>query len=151
MKWLRTFIRNRRGSAMLEFAIGSGVLVATFTGTFQFGYSFYQYNRLSNAVNAGARYASMRAYDSANSSPSSGFRTAVKNMVVYGNPAGGSTPVVPGLEAGHVNVTVTFVNSVPGFMTVDISGYSINSVVASTACNNKPKVTYPYLGLYMPY
>ena len=151
MIYIRKLIRNCRGSAMLEFAIGAGMLVSAFTGTFQFGYTFYQYNRLTNAVNGAARYASLRAYDSASNNPSNAFSTAVKNMAVYGNPAGGTTPVVPGLSTSNVYVTVTFVNSVPAFMSVDIRGYSINSVVAVTACNSKPKVTYPYLGLYMPY
>ena len=31
---------------MLEFAIGSGVLLAAFTATFQFGFTFLQYNNL---------------------------------------------------------------------------------------------------------
>ena len=34
--------RNRSGSIMIEFALGSGVLLAAFTGTFQFGYTFLQ-------------------------------------------------------------------------------------------------------------
>ncbi len=151
MNRILSFWKNRRGSAMLEFAIGAGVLVSAFTGTFQFGYTFYQYNRLSNAVNAGARYASLKAYDSSTATPSTAFRNSVRNMVVYGNAAGTGNPVLPGLSTDHVTVSATFTLGVPSHMTVDINGYSIDSVVASRACNNKPKVTYAYLGLYMPY
>lgn len=151
MKRIPLLRKNRRGSAMLEFAIGAGILVSTFTGTFQFGYTFYQYNKLSNAVNAGARYASLRAYNSSHATPSAEFRDAVRNMVVYGNSAGTGNPVVPGLSPDHVYVTPTFTLGVPSHMTIDVRGYSIDSVVGSRACNNKPRVTYPYLGLYMPY
>ena len=54
---------------MIEFAIGSGVLLAAFSGTFQFGYTFLQYNNLENAVARGARYASLVPYDSPQRNP----------------------------------------------------------------------------------
>src|SRR5258708_37326780 len=47
--------KNRRGSAVLEFALGSGILMAAFSGTYPFGYTFLQYNNLENAVTRGAR------------------------------------------------------------------------------------------------
>ena len=31
---------------LIEFAVGSGVLIAAFAGIFQFGYQFYRYNTL---------------------------------------------------------------------------------------------------------
>jgi len=135
---------------MVEFAIGAGVLVSAFTGTFQFGYTFYQYNAMSNATNEAARYAAMRAYDSSTSTPSAAFQTAVQNMVVYGDPAGGTTPIVPGLTTSNVVLTVTFTNGVPAKMTVAITGYSLNTAVAFMNFNNKPRATYPYQGFYSP-
>jgi Flp pilus assembly protein TadG len=141
---------RRSGSAILEFAIGSGVLLAAFTGTFRFGYACLQYNRLTNAVNQGARYASIVPYDSANATPSAAFLASVRNMVLYGNPDGGTTTVVPGLTPANVNLTVTFTNSVPTAMTVSISGYEIDSVFGSDTLTNKPKFTYPYLGIWSP-
>ena len=142
--------RNREGSVMLEFAIGSGVLIAAFTGTFQFGYSFLQYNNLENAVARGARYASLIPYDSATQISSDAFRTKVQNMVLYGSPLGGTTPVLPGLKAANVILTPgAFTLGVPTTMTVSISGYTINAVVG-TATVNKPKVTYTYQGIWSP-
>ncbi len=135
---------------MLEFAIGSGVLIAAFTGTFQFGYSFLQYNNLENAVARGARYASVATYDSATTAPSDTFRTAVQNMVLYGSTTAGSTPVLPGLAASNVNFTVTFTNGVPSAMTVSITGYTINSVFASATLTNKPQITFAYEGIWAP-
>ena len=135
---------------MLEFAIGSAVLVAAFSGTFQFGYSFLQYNNLENAVMRGARYASLATYDSSTSTPSTAFQTAVQNMVLYGSPTAGTAPVLPGLTAGDVNFTVTFTNGVPATMTVSITGYTINSVFDSTTLTNKPQVSFPYEGIWQP-
>jgi Flp pilus assembly protein TadG len=142
--------RNRDGNAMLEFAIGAGVLVAAFTGTFQFGYTFLQYNNLENAVARGARYASLVPYDSATTTPSAAFQTAVKNMVLYGSPTAGTSPVLTGLTTGNVSLTVTFANGVPSAMTVSINGYTINSIFTTTNLTNKPQVTYAYQGIWAP-
>jgi len=138
---------------MVEFAIGSGVLVAAFTGSFQFGYTFYRYNNLVAAVNAGARYASVAPFDSDTSnscSASTAFTTAVKNMVVFGNPAGGTTPVMPGLAVGNVTLTPTCTNNIPSKVTVNIDNYSIDAVFATMVCNGKPRVSFPYQGIYSP-
>src|SRR5260370_5237497 len=142
---------GRAGNVMLEFALGSGLLVAAFGGTFGFGYTFYQYNSLANAVNDGARYASLRPYNSTTTTPKQDFLLAVKNMVVYGNPAGGITPVAPGLTTDQVNLTPVFTSGVPTAMTVYISGYQIDAMFAKNTLNNKPQVTYPYVGIYSPY
>ena len=47
---------------MVEFALASVILIPTFVGTFQFGYTFYVYNLLCTQVRAGARYASTRTF-----------------------------------------------------------------------------------------
>jgi len=142
--------RSRRGSAILEFAIGSGVLLAAFTGVFQFGYAMIQYNRLISAVSQGARYAAVVPYDSATLTPSAAFLAAVRNMVVYGSPAAGTTPAVGGLTTSNVGLTVTFTNGVPTAMTVFISGFTIDSLFGTSALTNKPKVTFPYEGVWAP-
>lgn len=143
--------RCRRGFAMVEFAIGATVLTLVFSGTFQFGYTFYQYNLLRNAVSDGARYASLRTYDSSTPTPSSAFQLAVKNMVVYGDPGGGSNPIAPNLSTSNVNLNVTYTNGVPTAMSVSMTGYTINAVFGSTTLTNKPSVTYAYQGINSPY
>ena len=152
-RWIEKALRlarNRDGNAMLEFAIGAGVLVAAFTGTFQFGYTFLQYNNLENAVARGARYASLVPYDSATTTPSAAFQTAVKNMVLYGSPTAGTSPVLTGLTTENVKLTVTFANGVPSAMTVYVDGYTINSIFTSTTLTKKPQVTYAYQGIWSP-
>lgn len=144
-------LRCRRGNVMIEFAIGASVMASIFAGTFQFGYTFYQYNLLKNAVSEGARYASLRTYDSSTSTPSDTFKQAVQNMVVYGDPAGGSSPVAPNLTTSNINLNVTFTNGVPTATTVSITGYTIGAVFGSTTLTDKPSVTYAYQGIYAPF
>src|SRR3954454_23575384 len=88
--------RVRKGSAIVEFCLGSGVLIATFAGTFHFGYMFLQYNRLENAVVQGARYVAIMPYNSSSATPSAGFLAGVRNVALYGSPTAGATPPLSG-------------------------------------------------------
>ena len=142
---------RRSGHVMVEFALSFSVLFSIFTGTFQFGYTFYQYNVLAAAINDGARYASLRPYDSTGPTPSSAFLTAVRSAVVYGDPSGGAKTVTPGLKTSNVNCSATFTNGVPSAVTVSVSGYTIKSIFGGSTLTNKPKVTYAYQGIYSPY
>jgi len=150
-KALKRF-RDRSGNVMIEFALGSGILLAAFTGTFQFGYTFLQYNNLQNAVARGARFASLAPYDSANATPTTAFKDKVKNMVLYGSTTAGTTPVLPGLTAANINVVPFFdpTLKIPTRMTVSITGYTINSIFASNTLTNKPQVAYAYQGVWSP-
>ena len=156
---MKLFQRNRKsrgGTAIIEFAIGSGVLMAVFAGTFEFVYTFYIYNNLQTAVNNGAKYAALRTYESSSRTPSTCFTDAVKDMVVYGDPTGTTTtPIAPRLATSNITVTPTWdsvnaTNNVPLAWTVSVSSYTINSVFASFTLTNKPQVTYPFLGGYAP-
>jgi Flp pilus assembly protein TadG len=147
---LRPLRRTSRGSAIVEFALGSGVLLAGFAGCFQIGYTLIQYDRLQTAVTQAARYASIAPYDSATATPSSSFQSAVQNMVLYASPVGGGSPVVSGLKAANIQLVVTFNNGVPGTMKVSITGYSINALFGLHTLNDKPQATYSYQGIWSP-
>ena len=144
--------RGERGSVFIEFALSFLVLFSIFTGTFEFGYAFYAYNTLVNAVREGARYASLKPYDSATSTPSTGFNTAVQNMVVYANPnpPNGATPILRGLSTSNVNVSVLVNGSAPVQMTVSVSNFSLDAVFGTITLNGKPSVSFPYLGIPTP-
>jgi Flp pilus assembly protein TadG len=146
----RDVCRGRGGFAMVEFALGSGVLLAAFSGTFEIGYAALEYSKLQAAVAQGARYAAMIPYDSATSTPSTAFSTAVKNMVVYGTPAGGTAPVAGNLVRSNVVVSVTFANGVPSTVEVSISGYSIDALFARISLTGKPAAIFPYYGVWAP-
>src|SRR5438309_7106486 len=120
--------RGVHGNAMVEFALSVGLLMPALLGVFQFGYAFYTYNRLIVAVRGGARYAALRTYDSATATPSSAYLTAVQNMTLYGNPAGGTNPIVSGVSADHIAVAVTMSNSAPDMITVSLSSFTVDTV-----------------------
>jgi len=142
--------RGRRGNALVEFALSFGLLFAVFAGVFQFGYVYYVYNTLESAVRGGARYASLRVYDSATSTPSSAYLTAVRNMVVYGNPSASGQALAPGLTPENVSLTVDMEKNVPTRITVAISNYTVSAVVQSFTLAGKPKVTFPFTGRFAP-
>ena len=153
MKTLLFKLRNnRRGNMLVEFAIGASLLATVFGGTFSWGYSFYRYDQLLAQVNAGARYAALRNYDSVTTTPSAAFTTAVKNVVVYGSPspAQDAKPAVPGLTTSNVVLTVDFNLGVPAGMTVAITNYQINGLFRRMTLMSKPKVRYTYQALWNP-
>jgi len=141
---------GRKGSALVEFAVGSGVLLAAFSGTFELGYTLNQYNRLLTAVTQGARYASLIPYDSPTDTPSAAFKTAVQNMVLYGAPVAGTTAVLSDISAANIRLTVTFSKGVPSSVTVSITGYTVNALFGNHLLSGKPQVTYPYQGVWAP-
>ena len=144
--------KEQKGSVFIEFALSFLVLFSIFTGAFEFGYTFYAYNTLVNAVREGARYASLKPYDSASSTPSSAFLTSVQNMVVYSNPTppNGATPILRGLSTSNVNLTVLTNGSAPLQMTVSISGFSLDAVFGTINLSGNPSVSFPYLGIPTP-
>jgi Flp pilus assembly protein TadG len=143
-------LRNRRGSELVEFALSFSLLFTLLAGVFQFGYAYYVYNTLEGAVRGGARYASLRTYDSPTAAPSSAYLTAVRNAVVFGNPSGGDRSVVAGLTPENVGVTVSMERNVPVRITVGIASYTIHSVVRSFHLVNKPQATFPFVGRFAP-
>lgn len=149
-------IRNRkrqRGHAMLELALCAGVMVACLAGTFQFGYTFYVYNRLVTAVGNGGRYAAQRTYRAATAQDIEKGREAIRNMVVYGDsrPPAEAEPVVPGLSAE--NVRVEWVRSqvgAPDRVAVSVQGYRLNALFSDYEFTGRPSVEYPFVGNYAP-
>jgi Flp pilus assembly protein TadG len=148
MNRLRT--ERRRGTALIEFGVAFSLAFLLMGGTFQFGYAFHVYNKLQNGVRSGARYASLRSYDSSTATPSAAFLTAVKNMVVYGAPEGGSSPVVLGLSPDAVGVQVTFSDGVPSVMTVAINQFETSVAVATMRWAGKPASSFRYQGRFAP-
>ena len=155
MRGVSTLSRER-GNALIEFALSFFLIFSVFSGIFQFAYNFYVYNALVAAVREGARYASLKPYDSTTTTPSAQFLTAVQNMVVYGNasPANGAAPVIPGLQASNVVLTVTGGGTgtltTPSQMTVTISGFTVDAIFGTWNITGKPTCTFPYTGILTP-
>jgi Flp pilus assembly protein TadG len=149
---MRPIRRKHReaGNAMVEFALATAILLPFFTGVFQFGYGFYTYNRIIAGVRTGARYASLLKYESTTSTPTVGFRDAVRNMVVFGNQVSGTQKIAPGLSPSQVNVSVAMVNGVPDMVTVSITSFTLDTVFKRFTFVNKPAATFRYEGLFAP-
>ena len=135
--------KSERGNALLEFALGFSVLWALFAGIYQFGYSFYIYNTMLTSVGNAAELGSKMTYDTG--SPST-YTSALKNMVVYGNTAAGTTPIVPGLATSNVTVTVNPAGGIPTDLTITINNFTIDAVFARFTFNGKPRGTAVYMG-----
>ncbi|MCU1236160.1 MAG: TadE family protein [Candidatus Solibacter sp.] len=144
---------SRSGSVMIEFTLSLSFLIPMFLGVWTFGYAFYQYSQLENAVRTGARYASLQTYDSASTTPSSSFLSAVQKTTVYGDPSANTstaTPVVSGLTTSNVQLTVTFASGAPSTMTVSVTNFPLKTYLGSVTLTNKPYVWFPYLGTFGP-
>jgi Flp pilus assembly protein TadG len=144
---------------MIEFALSSLILITLFIFTFQFGYTFYIYNRLQTAVRNGARDASVRKFYGGNAASITAFKDRVKNMVVYSNPnpPGGTPPIAPGLTTAAVTVNITNAAGTEGSSTVIpdrvlvyISNYQLDVLFRTYTFTSKPVEAFPYVGLYLP-
>lgn len=146
--------KNRRGNAVVEFAIASAILIPTLAGTFQFGFSFYRYNLLQTAVANGGMYGAYRTYRAENGATDiAKVKAAIQNMAVYGTPAPSGTPVpvVPGLKPSDIDVTYTLTAlQIPTAVTVKVKSYKVNALFHEYAIAGKPKFTAPFLGRYAP-
>lgn len=136
---------GQRGSAMVEMALGMAVLSSLFIGTFQFGFGFYRYNSVYNSVRGAAHYAALRDYDGTDR-----FSNEVKNMLLYGDPEGGTAPLIPGLHRDDITVTASFANGVPSSITVTVNNYDIDTLFKKFHLSNKPAATFPFVGRYAP-
>lgn len=111
---------SERGSTLVEFAIGATLFLTVMFGVIEFGRALWVHNALSDAARRGTRYAVVHtAADSA----------AVKNVVVYGDPTGGSTPLVDNLTTSNVNVTYSAFGLNGGTATVSINNYEFKFII----------------------
>lgn len=140
--------KKERGTALIELSFLLPILVSLFLGTWSIGYSCFVYSELEASVLSGARYGSKITYDATNTSA---FSTAVQNVVVYGDPSGGTSPVVSGLQTSEVNVSVSTTNGAPTAVTVSISNYNLfGPWMNAVALVNKPWIQIPFMGNYLP-
>jgi Flp pilus assembly protein TadG len=113
--------KNQRGATLVEFAIGATVFLTVMFAVIEFGRALWVHNALSDAARRGARYAVLNKQVDA---------WKVENVVIYGDPDGGTTPVVSNLTDGNVNVTYTSefgLNS--GMATVSITNYQFEFIL----------------------
>jgi Flp pilus assembly protein TadG len=120
MKQIKTFESRERGATLVEFAIALTVLLTSMFAVIEFGRALWVHNALTDAARRGARYAVLNSL---------GSEDAVKNVVIYGDPAGGTQPVVPNLTPANVTVTYSEFALNKGTATVSITGYQFQFVI----------------------
>lgn len=113
--------KNReRGSTLVEFSIAATVFLTVMFGVIEFGRALWTHNALTDAARRGARYAVVHKQIEI---------ADVKNVVVYGDPAGGTKPVVENLTTDNVQVNYSGFTLDGGTVQVTITGYEFNFVV----------------------
>ena len=146
---LQRFRRDESGIQLVEAAIVIPIFLVLFAATAEFGRYFYEYTTLAKATRVGARYLSTIPVGASGD-------TAAKNIVVYGNPAGSGSPILPNLATSHIVITREGgLPILPQRVTVQIVGYQhqpIFDLGALTGVNGlstnvavKPSVTMRYL------
>ncbi|MDT4953040.1 MAG: hypothetical protein QOJ02_1178 [Acidobacteriota bacterium] len=112
--------RDERGATLLEFAIGATVFLTAMFAVVEFGRALWTHNALSDAARRGARYAVNHPVTDV---------TAVQNVVVYGDPAGGSNPVVNNLTTSNVQVQYSSFGLGAGTVSVSITNYKFQFII----------------------
>jgi Flp pilus assembly protein TadG len=120
MLHIKTCRDNERGSTLVEFAIGVTVFLTAMFAVLEFGRALWVHNALTDAARRGARYATLNTQASS---------SQVKNVVVYGNPAGSGTPMLNNLSATNVDVVYNGFGLNDGTVTVSINNYQFQFVI----------------------
>lgn len=103
---------RKRGQAIVEGALVTLVLAAVLIFIFDLGLVLFIHQTFATRVRSAVRYGVVNTYD----------ETAIKNMVLYGQPTAGTTGVF-GLKREMVNVTPPGVGTNDQRIVVTISGY----------------------------
>lgn len=111
---------RQRGATLVEFSIAATVFLMVMFAVLEFGRALWTHNALTDAARKGARYAVLHRADQIDE---------VKNVVVYGDPAGGTNPVVENLSTTNVQVSYTNFTLDGGTVQVTITDYQFHFVI----------------------
>ncbi|MEP6921530.1 MAG: TadE/TadG family type IV pilus assembly protein [bacterium] len=125
---------SQSGSTLVEFAIGASVFLLSMFCVIEFSRALWTHNALADAARRGARYAVNQPASNPPGVATTGLNvgpslTAVRNVAVYGDPAGGTTPMVNNLTPANVNVQYTGFGVGQGTVAVSITNYQFQFVV----------------------
>ena len=121
---IRRFLKEERGTQILELAIALPVMLMLLGSVAEFGRFFYTYTTLTNAVRGGARHACKWERNASWTVPET------QRMVVYGDFNDTSNgPILPGLSTSNVQVVSNgpAPNKVDS-VTVKITGYTYQPI-----------------------
>ena len=127
---LTTQRKRERGAALVEFAIAATVFLTVMFAVLEFGRALWVHNALTDAARRGARYAVFQCNPNQASCPNSATSVdRIKKVVVYGDPAGGTQPLLDNLTESNVTVNYSAFALDAGTVTVGIQNYQFNVVL----------------------
>jgi Flp pilus assembly protein TadG len=114
--------KGERGATLVEFSIAATVFLVAMFAVLEFGRALWVHNALTDAARRGARYAVLHDNSAATDDK-------IKNVVVYGDPAGGTDPVVNNLATTNVTVSHSGYGLDTGTVSVSITDYQFQFVL----------------------
>lgn len=122
------------GTTLVEFAIGATVFLTVMFGVIEFGRALWTHNALADAARRAARYAVNQPASSPAGAKTTGTNvgpsiSAIRNVAVYGDPAGGSQPLVTDLTPANLNVQYSGFGVGQGTVAVTITNYQFKFVM----------------------
>ena len=139
---IRAF-QEQKGLAIIEFIIALPVLLMLSVLIIDVCRAFIQYTEVNKALQNGARYALVDTYGTLDFSAIAD-EASIKNVVVYGKPSGGGTPVIEHIEVADITViqptaatkqvtlSATY-DYVPIFSSLPFSGTSLQFSIGASA------------------
>jgi Flp pilus assembly protein TadG len=95
--------KGEGGVATLEFALTATVFLMFIMAIVSAGHLFFTHNALVESTRRGARYAASQCKPNLAGCPDSATsQTRIQNMVLYGTPTAGTTPLVYNLQASNI-------------------------------------------------
>jgi len=118
----------------VEFAIAATVFVTAMFAVIEFGRALWTHNALADAARRAARYAVNQPASNPAGAKVTGTNVgpsiaAIRNVAIYGNPAGTGQPMVSGLAPANLDVKYTNFGVGSGTVAVTVINYQFQFVI----------------------
>ena len=125
---------GQQGATLVEFAIGASVFLLALFALIEFGRLLWTHNALADAARRAARYAVNQPASTPAGVKTTGQNVgpslaAIRNVGVYGDPAGGSQPLVNNLTTANLDVQYTDFGLGSGTVAVTVTNYQFQFIM----------------------
>lgn len=140
---LHTKKTSERGTALVEFALTASFFFMIIIAIVSAGHLFFTHNALVESTRRGARYAAMQCKPNlAGCTDSATTVDRVKNVVLYGTPTAGTSPLVFNLTPANISVEYSNnFNPGQGTVSVKIIDYNYTFAIGAKVINMPPYQT----------
>ncbi len=134
MIWRKKTKAAESGATLVEFAIGATVLLTAMFAVIEFGRALWVHNALADAARRSARYAVNQPASTPAGVTTTGLNvgpsvTAIRNVAIYGDPAGGTNPLVTNLTPANLNIQYSGFGVGEGTVAISVTNYQFQFVV----------------------